>query len=236
MVRINKYLSEMGVCSRRKADVLIDNGQVYINNRLATKGSQIDPAVDVVSVEGKKINKGKEDLEYWVLHKPKGYISTTCDEKGRKSVIDLIKSRKRLYPVGRLDADSSGLIILTNDGEFANKLMHPSHNHEKRYLVRAKYFRKNSNGWIKSKFEGGILVEGTNMKAEKVYSIENISPQEIQIDLTLVTGYNRQIRKMCDKIGLGVVSLKRTKIAKLDLNKLALKSGESKQILKEDIL
>lgn len=226
----------MGVCSRRKADVLIDSNQVYINDHLATKGSQIDPRVDVVTVSGKKITKETRELEYWALHKPKGYISTTSDEKGRKSVLELVKSNKRLYPVGRLDADSSGLIILTNDGEFANILMHPSHKHLKRYLVVAKYFKRNSNGWIKSKLESGILVDGITMKAEKVNSIEKISPQEIQIDLTLITGYNRQIRKMCDKIGLGVTSLKRTAIAKLELSKLGLKSGQSKQILKEDIL
>ena len=138
MVRLQKYLSECGVASRRKAEQMISDGEVWVNGQIANLGDKINPKRDVVTVAGKKVSRPKE-FKYIMLHKPRGYISTLSDEMGRKSVAELVKDvGVRVYPVGRLDRESEGLLLFTNDGEFSNLLMHPSSHVERTYRVTAK--------------------------------------------------------------------------------------------------
>ncbi len=227
----------MGVCSRRKADELILCGAVKINNTLARHGDQIDPDNDQIKVQGKIINNKMIQYEYWALYKPVGVVSTAFDDKGRATVTDLVKSKARIYPVGRLDADSEGLIILTNDGNFSNRLMHPSSGHIKTYQITASFLQKNSLLWMKHQLETGMKIDGRRMSAHKVLDIQKINDnRQVLIDLQLITGYNRQIRKMCDKIGLKVDKLVRTGIGKLTLADLNLHAGEFKNIKIEDVL
>lgn len=236
MVRINKYIADMGVCSRRKADELVECGAVRINNLTAKHGDQVDPEADIIRVKGKNIHKKEAAYEYWALYKPVGIVSTAYDDKGRTSVTELIKSKSRIYPVGRLDADSEGLIILTNDGKFTNRLIHPSNTHIKTYRITASFVKKNSPNWIKQQLEHGITIDGKNMSVHKVIDICKSEDNKVLLTLELITGYNRQIRKMCDKIGLDVEKLLRIGIGKLRLEDLQLKPGESKLIKIEDIL
>ena len=236
MIRINKYLANMGLCSRRKADEYILCGSVRIGNRVANHGDKIDPERDTIKFRGKIVTNKNVKYEYWVLYKPIGVVSTSFDEKGRTNVTNLVHSDKRLYPVGRLDTDSEGLIVLTNDGNFANKLMHPSNNHIKTYQVIVSFVYKSHVKWIKSQLEKGIEIDNKTMKAEKVLKIETIHNNKLVIDMQLITGYNRQIRKMCDKIGLKVEKLTRTGIGKFILGQQKLSPGESKKINIEDII
>lgn len=236
ILRINKYIADMGICSRRKADELVECGAVRINNLTAKHGDQVDPESDVIRVKGKNINKNEISYEYWALYKPIGVVSTAYDEKGRASVTDLVKSKSRIYPIGRLDADSEGLIILTNDGKFTNELIHPSKAHIKTYQITASFIKKNSLNWIKQQLEHGIIIDGKTMTVHKVTEIHKIDAKKISLNLELITGYNRQIRKMCGKIGLSVDKLLRIGIGNLDIYNLNLKPGEFKPIKVEDIL
>ena len=236
-IRINKYIDEKGVCSRRKADVLISNDQVTINGKPAKLGDMLDPANDRVVCCGKDITEKKESLVYWAVYKPVGVVSTAQDEKGRPKVTDLVSSKERLYPTGRLDAQSEGLMVLTNDGSLTHELTHPSSGHIKSYRLVARPLRKLTTRKVKNAFEKGLVIDGKRMKADKVNSID-ISDMNgyFEIELDLITGYNRQIRRMCDKIGLEVKRLTRTGIGKLRLKELNLSPGQSVSIRKQQIL
>lgn len=144
MTRLNKYIAECGVCSRRSADILIQSGKVMINEQVVTNlGTKIDENEDIVKVNGKKVTK-ENKLVYIMLNKPKGYVTTSKEQFGRRSVLDLLNLNLRVYPIGRLDMYTEGLLLLTNDGEFANKLMHPKNKIEKTYVVKVsrKYNRR----------------------------------------------------------------------------------------------
>lgn len=236
-MRINKFLSEAGICSRRKADELILAGKVTRNGQIIKElGIQVDPKIDKITVDG-QICQLHTKTVYYALYKPKGVVSTSSDEKGRESVIDLVPPIPKVYPIGRLDMYSEGLMILTNDGELTQKLTHPSFEHDKEYEVIV-----NPEQWVRSqdikeKFEKGLLIENVLMKAFDVkISTSTHDSRCITIKLVLRTGYNRQIRKMCDKIGLKVLALKRIRIGKLKLVDLHLKPGEYKEIRKTDIV
>jgi pseudouridine synthase len=235
-VRLNKFLSEAGVATRRHADELILAGKVKVNNEIIKElGTKIDPDKDTVFVEDKLVKL--QNLVYYALYKPVGALSTAQDELGREAVVDLVPKEPPVYPVGRLDEMSEGLIILTNDGELTQELTHPSHEHEKEYEVKARAKNQElriTDKQIQEQFEQGLEIEGKKMKADFVRSTIHDSTFIIQI--VLHTGYNRQIRRMCDKIGLEVARLKRTRIAKLKLADLSLKPGQYKKITKDQIL
>lgn len=236
-VRINKYLADQGICSRRKADEHILRGDVLVNGKVAIPGTKIISDKDEVIFRGKKITTlNSQELEYWALYKPRGVVSTASDEKGRKNVVDLINTKSRIYPVGRLDTDSEGLIILTNDGDFANRLSHPSFQHVKSYKVIAKGIDSVDLQDIKRKLERGFLINGKKMRALRVVSIDRADNHLIEIELDLITGYNRQIRRMCDKIGLKVIKLMRTGISKLKLSDLKLSAGQSVPIGRDQVI
>ncbi len=233
-VRINKFLSTSGVCSRRKADEHILAGDVTLNNKKAKLGDQVG-LNDIVHFKGNEI-ENISDSVYIALYKPKGVISTADDELKRKSVVDILPKDPRVYPIGRLDKDSEGLLILTNDGDTANKLTHPKFEHEKEYSVQARVLSskfKVQN--IVTNFEKGLKIDDKMMKADRVYNVK-MRGDKLEFNVTLHTGYNRQIRKMCDKIGLEVKKLTRIRIGNLKLHNLKLNPGEYKEISKSDIL
>lgn len=238
--RLNKFLANSGVCSRRKADEHILAGDVKVNGITNKElGIKIDPDKDTVEFQDKVV-KLNSDFVYYVLNKPKGVVSTSSDENGQKAVVDLVPKVPRVYPVGRLDKDTVGLIVLTNDGELTKELTHPSFEHRKEYKaevrIQNKELSKNKNigQYITEKFERGLRIDDKLMKADSV-SCLILNPKFLILTLVLHTGYNRQIRKMCAKIGLEVVRLTRTAIGKLTLAKLNLKPGEYKEISKEDV-
>lgn len=237
-IRLNKFLSEAGVASRRHSDDLISAGKVKVNNEIIKElGTKIDPDKDSIFVEGKLVKP--QSPVYYALYKPVGVLSTAQDELGREAVVDLVPKAPPVYPVGRLDEMSEGLIILTNDGKLTQELTHPSHEHEKEYEVKAR--AKNQELRITAKqiqeqFEHGLEIEGKQMKADNVSNFDFRTSGLVTFQVTLHTGYNRQIRMMCDKIGLEVTRLKRTRIAKLKLADLSLEPGQFKKITKDQIL
>lgn len=243
-MRLNKFLSQSGLFSRRSADEAINNGDIFVNSNVAILGQQIDPAADKVCYQDKQVKIEKNKV-YYALYKPKGVISTASDELNRQTVLDFVPKKPHVYPVGRLDEDSEGLIILTNDGELTQKLTHPGFEHEKEYEVQIKHQTSNIKMInqevknIKERFEDGLLIDGKLMKADRVLSFQELSPHVFRLftfNVVLHTGYNRQIRKMCAKIGLEVLGLKRIRIGKLKLSNLKLKPGEYKETSRCDII
>lgn len=235
-IRINKFISDAGLMSRRKADEAVSNGEISINNKITKElGIKIDPEKDVVSYKGKEITNTFKKYIYYALNKPKGVISTAIDEKGRKTVLDYVPKESRVYPVGRLDANSEGLILLTNDGDLAQRLTHPSFLHQKEYFVVAKNIKNISPDSAKNLLKKGIRVGNETMKADEVSVIESEN-KYFEMKLILHTGHNRQIRRMCDRIGLEVVKLVRTRIVKLVLDDLGINPGEYKTVLKDQII
>ncbi len=221
--RLNKYIASSGVCSRRKADELIESGQVMVNGKKVTELGYCVTQKDKVFVAGKLIHPVKN--EYYRFYKPAGYITTTDDEKGRKTIYDLLpKNLHHLKPVGRLDKDSTGLLILTNDGELINQLTHPSVKVPKLYRVVIDD-RITQNDI--DKLYKGIEIESGKIAYAQVDVIE-CSDKETVMEILLYQGLNRQIRKMFEALGHNVISLKRVQHAILTLD--GLKRGEFKPI------
>lgn len=214
LVRINKYLADSAVGSRRKSDDLINSGLVRINGKIAMTGQKINPETDDVEVSGKIVTPIK-DLIYLVLNKPVGYITTSYDEHGRKIVLDLLPNNlkdKRVYPVGRLDYDSRGLLLLTNDGKLTYKITHPKHHIKKEYLVKVR--GKLSGETIKS------LNNAVDINGEKINTASVSIVSDDYLRFVLYEGKNRQIRKMCDSVGLEVLDLQRIRIGNIKLDNL----------------
>jgi len=238
-VRINKFIADAGICSRRKADEHIRCGDVLVNGELADLGMRIDPATDQVTVCGKPVLPDPEQLVYYALYKPTGVVSTASDPHGRPTVTDLVPDSPRIYPVGRLDLTSEGLIILTNDGELAHELMHPSFVHEKEYevLVHCPPAGLDRDG-IVGAFTVGIASDGKLLRADQVLVGNNSQRGENTALLRIIlhTGYNRQIRRMCEAAGLSVIKLRRVRIGKLRLESLSLRPGQYRQIDRADVL
>ncbi len=204
-MRINKYLAGCGVASRRACDQLIADGKVKVNGKTVDKlGIDIDEINDNVTVDGKRIKYKRRDY-YIILHKPKGYVCTVKDDLGRKTVMDLIDINARLFPVGRLDYDTEGLLILTTNGDVAQKLMHPSCQIPKTYAVKIE--GGISQEEIK-KLSDGILLDGKKTAPAKVTVIEE-GEKFTRLELVIYEGKNRQVRRMFDSIGKTVVFLKR---------------------------
>jgi len=223
-MRLQKFLATAGIASRRKAEELIIAGKIKVDGEIVTKLGSTVGQQDQVEYDG-KIVKIKKDKTYLALNKPVGYICSTDRLQG-KSVLDLIKIKERIYPVGRLDKDSSGLLILTNDGELANQLTHPRFGGEKEYFVILDQDLKPDD--IK-KLEKGIILAGRKLQPVKVITAKNKSAR-----LVLKEGINRQVRRMLGKLGYTVIRLKRVRIGKLELGDL--KEGEWRKIKKEELI
>jgi 23S rRNA pseudouridine2605 synthase/23S rRNA pseudouridine2604 synthase len=214
MIRLQKFLSVAGFCSRRHGEELITSGSVKVNGIVVKElGIKIDPEKDIIEAEGKRI-EAKNDLIYIALNKPKGYLTTCSRERGR-IVLDLVDVENRIYPVGRLDKDSTGLLLLTNDGRLHNILSHPSFDHEKEYDVLLS--RPVTDEAI-DKMASGIHLLGSRTRPAQ---IKRISPNQFRI--VLKEGRNRQIRRMVEKIGNRVKELKRIRISNIKLG--GLKEG-----------
>lgn len=219
-IKIQKILSDYGICSRRKGEELIRMGKITVNGCVAIVGDRADPDTDVICVEGKVLNHRPEKT-YIMLNKPKGYVVTLRDEKGRKNVTDLLQELSvRVYPVGRLDINSEGLLLLTNDGEFNNCLIHPSKEIEKEYYVWTK--GHNIQKAIQQLAEP-MIIDNYQIKPAVVKPIE-IMDSSAQLSITIHEGRNRQIRKMCEQCGLYVTRLKRVREGSLYLGHL--KTGQ----------
>ena len=216
-IRLQKYMSECGIASRRKSEELIAAGKVRINGKVAKIGDKVDPATDKVTVAGEKVQTESE-LKYIMLYKPRGFVTTMNDEQGRKCVADLVSDvGVRVYPVGRLDKDSEGLLLLTNDGEFANNMTHPSKHVPKTYRVTV---RPAINEEILNRLTTGIMIDGKMTLPADIRVISE-EPNRVVMEIVLIEGRNRQIRKMCEECGLTVARLKRVQIGPVRLGMLA---------------
>lgn len=229
MERIQKVISDYGYCSRRKAEQFLIDGQVKVNGEKITKlGYKVGPK-DIIEVQGQPLEK--QEKEYILLNKPRGVVTTTKDEKNRATVIDLIASKKRLYPVGRLDYDTTGLLILTNDGQLANLIMHPSNRIEKVYLVKIKGIL---NQTAIKKLEQGILIEGTMTSKAKVRVLKTDKKKDVSmVELIIYEGRNQQVKKMFSAVGHDILKLKRERISFLTLGDL--KMGEYRYLNNKEI-
>lgn len=226
--RLQKYMAECGVASRRKCEELIEMGKVKVNGHPARLGDKVNPKKDIVTVRGKRISKD-ERLYYIMLNKPRGYVTTVSDELGRKTVMDLVDCDARVYPVGRLDKDSEGLLILTNDGSFANALTHPKHNFAKVYRVTV---RPSVDEAVLQKMRNGIEIDG---RKTAPCDINIITEQDgrVVLEFILREGRNRQIRKMCEAVGLEVARLKRISVGPVKLG--MLKTGQTRRLTDNEV-
>ena len=222
-VRINKFLSEAGVCSRREADRRIENGEVMINDRVAVAGDKVLEA-DTVYVSGRPVKK-EEEMVLLVLNKPVGIVCT-AEKQEKNNVIDFMKYPKRIYPIGRLDKDSEGLLLMTNNGEIVNKIMRAGNMHEKEYIVTVN--KPVSDGFVRG-LAGGVPLVELNTTTRKC-KVEKIGNRKIRIVLT--QGLNRQIRRMCEYFGYRVERLERVRIMNIRLGDL--KPGEYREVSKEE--
>ena len=223
--RINKYLSEVGYCSRRRADRLIEEGKVTINGKVPEIGTKVDDC-DLVEVEGKRIEKStKQKKIYLAFNKPVGIVCTTNREVEPDNIVDFIKYPKRIFPIGRLDKWSEGLIFLTNDGDIVNKILRARNNHEKEYIVSVN--RPINKEFIQSMSNGIEILETIT----KNCFVKQMGAKKFKIILT--EGLNRQIRRMCESLGYRVQSLKRVRIMNI---KLDLPVGKYREFTKKELL
>ena len=228
-VRLQKFMSECGVASRRKSEELIESGKVRVNGAVALLGDKINPKKDTVTVSGKKIVKQKEH-KYIMLHKPRGFITTMSDEMERKCVAQLISDvPQRVYPVGRLDRDSEGLLLFTNDGEFANALTHPKKHVSKTYRVTV---RPGITDEQLSAITEGIIIDDRKTAPAEVRVVTK-EENRVVLEIILYEGRNRQIRKMCEQLGLEVARLKRTAIGSVKLG--MLKQGDWRELTEDEV-
>ena len=214
--RIQKIIASRGITSRRKAEMLIEAGRITCNGRVCLLGESADPDKDIILLDGKPLPSGGE-YTYIMLHKPRGYVTTLSDEKGRKIVTDLISDcGQRVYPIGRLDMDSEGLLLLTNDGDFANRLMHPSHQIEKVYRVQVSGYSAQGLDLLARP----ITLDGYTIAKPLVKLISSDHDGTAWLEVIIHEGRNRQVRRMCDAAGMKVIRLIRTAEGALRLGKL----------------
>ena len=223
LIRLNKYLSEIGYCSRRAGDKLIESGRVLINNEPASLGQKIN-VNDEIKIDDKVIGVKKKKKIYLALNKPIGIVCTTDTRVEKNNIIDFIGYPERIFPIGRLDKPSSGLILLTNDGDIVNKILRTEHNHEKEYIVKVD---KPLSQTIIDRMSKGVPILDTITKECK---IRKSGSNEFKIILT--QGLNRQIRRMCEYFNYKVISLERTRIMNI---KLDLPVGKYRELTKEEI-
>ena len=217
LVRLQKFIADAGLMSRRAAEEEIKKGNVSVNGHIADVGTKINPRQDLVTVNGKKVLFKKREYTYIMLNKPRGYLSSTTDDRGRKCVTDLLDGiDARVYPVGRLDLISEGMLLLTDDGELKNRLTHPSHSLPK--LYRVKVGGEVSEEQYKT-LTSALEIDGYVIKPVEVVIGERDESGTV-LKMTLFEGRNRQIRKMCEIAGLTVKRLSRVSIGNLKLNNL----------------
>lgn len=207
--RINKYLSEVGYCSRRAADKLLEEGRIKINGKIPELGTKISDE-DLVEVDGKPISEPKENHVYIAFNKPVGIVCTTDVKREKDNIVDYINHPKRIFPIGRLDKPSEGLILLTSDGDIVNKILRARNNHEKEYLVR---IDKPINPKFLEKMRNGVPILNTVTKKCEVEKIDDMT-----FRIVLTQGLNRQIRRMCEYLGFEVKKLKRIRIMNIKLD------------------
>ncbi len=229
-VRLQKILSQSGICSRRKAEEMISQGRVKVNGRVAGLGDGAT-AKDVITVDGERVNYSEKREKYYImLNKPRGYVTTMSDELDRKCVTDLLSDVPvRVYPVGRLDRNSEGLLLFTNDGKFANDIMHPSRHISKTYRVTV---HSSVNEEQLAQLAEGVVIDGRKTLPAAV----NVLTQEAErvvLQIVIREGRNRQIRKMCEAVGLDVARLKRTAIGPVKLG--MLKPGTYRELTSEEL-
>ena len=230
-VRLQKFMAEQGVASRRKSEDLIRAGKVKVNGHVAEIGMKINPRKDLVTVGKQKLTNVKNrKMVYVMLNKPRGYVTTVSDELDRKTVMDLLPDFGcRIYPVGRLDKDSEGLLLLTNDGSFTNCMTHPSHEYAKVYRVTV---RPAVNDDILFNLRNGIEIDG-RMTAPCEVTVLTEEENRVVLEFILHEGRNRQIRKMCESQGLEVARLKRISIGPVKLG--MLKQGDYRELTEQDV-
>ena len=222
MERVQKVISNLGYASRREAEKLIKEGRVYINDIKAEIGNQVKSS-DIIKIDGVVLDKNKSnDKVYYLLNKPRGVVSTVHDPNGRKTVIDLIEDERRIYPIGRLDYDTTGVLLLTNDGELTNKLLHPKNQIDKVYLAKIKGKISGSDIF---KLKNGVMIDSfkTSPARVKLKSFNKKNNTSL-VEITIHEGKNHQVKNMFKVLGYDVLKLSRIKFAFLDCNNL--KSGE----------
>ncbi len=231
LLRLNKYLAHQGITSRRKADELIDKGQVQVNGRRVFEyGLKINPKTDRVKVSGRSVGTKPQSV-YFIFNKPKSVVTSTSDPQGRPTVLDFFRGiRKRIFPVGRLDWNTEGLLLVTNDGDFAWNIINPKSNIPKTYHAKL-------NGLVPAhkleKLKKGVSIRGGKVQATHIKHLQGRSDKKDWVQITVTEGKNRQVRKMFEKIGFDVVKLKRVAIGQLKLS--GLKPGDYRPMNQKDL-
>ena len=230
MERLQKVIANSGYCSRRKAEELILKGQVYVNGEMVTELGTKVIGNETIVVEGVTLNKNTRK-EYYLLNKPRGYICSLKDDKGRKVVTELINTRERIYPVGRLDYDTTGVLLLTNDGEFANILMHPSNEVEKTYLAIIEGIMTTEEIY---KLKDGVIIEGIKVVPKRLkVKKKDLEKNRSKVEITIVEGRNHIVKKMFEAVGHPVNKLTRERLAFLDVK--GLQSGEYRYLSNDEV-
>lgn len=229
MERLQKIIAESGYASRRKAEELIKKGKVIVNGKVVTELGTKASFGDDILVEGKKIEK--EEKEYYIFNKPRGVITSTSDDKGRRVVTDYFNSNKRIFPVGRLDYDTTGLLIVTNDGELSNLITHPKNEIEKVYVAKIEGIIKDTEI---NKLKSGIVLDGVKCipKRVKLKSFDKKSNSSI-VEITITEGKNHEVKRLFESVGFSVSKLKRERVAFLSLGNL--QSGEYRKLNPKEV-
>ncbi|MGH7203493.1 MAG: pseudouridine synthase [Candidatus Levyibacteriota bacterium] len=227
-IRVNKYLANLGICSRREVKQLLKQQTFTVNGeKIKEAGTRINPYTDTLMLNGKKLKPPQ--LVYYVINKPKGVISTTADEFGRKNVLSLIPTKERIYSVGRLDKDTTGLLLLTNDGELTNQLIHPKYHVDKTYTLSIT--GRVEKEQLQALRHGVLLEDGITYPAEVKIIKEN--NRQSLLEMIIHEGRNRQIRRMCETVGVKLKELKRIKFGPLNLD---VKEGRFRELTKKEIM
>ncbi len=229
MIRLQKAIADSGFCSRRKAEEYIINKKVFVNGSLISElGVKVDENDEII-VDGNSISK--QDKEYYVFYKPRSVICSTNDDKGRKTVIDFFESNKRLYPVGRLDYDTTGIIFLTNDGEFTNMILHPKNKIPKVYIAKLEGI---IDGYSIKKIKNGVIIDKVKVIPDRV-KLKSIDKKNNTciVEITIHDGKNHEVKKIFESVGCNVIKLKRESIGFIDLT--GLKSGEYRRLTIKEV-